>query len=172
MYEYNYIYGVILIDREYENVNKAIDEMSNSEQYNYIHSSMFSKGNNEYPYFYESYIISFSRTFKYLGYDLEDFNELIWNIETLLNRISFESAMLHIGGMYSEQDLFWIKKNNNNNSKQLIKSEIKFYETENWYFGFGKINLSTGMIDNTVVKEKNEYFETEYPNFKYPIEKN
>ncbi|WP_204346666.1 hypothetical protein [Psychroserpens algicola] len=167
MYEFNYIYGALLIDRNLDKVQEIINEMSSSDEFYYFHSSMFSKGSNNYPSFYDTSIISFSRTFKYFGYDLKEFNEFIRNIESFLDQIDFESAMIHIGGMYSDQDLFWINKKMGDKEKLGIK-EIEYYETDKWFFGFGTINLSTGII-NRVPNDKNEMFHIQYPNFKYPI---
>ena len=57
--EYNYFYGAILIDRDYENSKNFISQKMMEKKYLYFHPNIFSLGEPEYPYYYENMLISF-----------------------------------------------------------------------------------------------------------------
>ena len=75
---------------------------------------------------------------------------------------------------YANYDLFWLNKlklteSKKNETIELFKEyEIKYFESEKFFFGIAEIDLYTGWTEK-YNNEKITEFENWYPDFKYPF---
>ncbi|POR24153.1 hypothetical protein BWK58_08500 [Flavobacterium columnare] len=174
MIEWNNFYGAILIDREYEDSKNFIVNEILKREYLYFHPAIFSTGIQEYPYYYGNIMFSFGRTAKYFActtYELQDF---IIEFEDILSNIDFINAQVRIDTDYANYDLFWQNKFKltENEKTEAIKNfeenDIKYFESEKYFFGIAEIDLYTGWADKYSMDKMTE-FENWYPDFKYPF---
>jgi len=175
MYEYNYFYGSIIIDRDFKNSQNFISEIMPDKNYFYFHPSIFSSNTQEYSY--ENMMISFARTVKYLFYEIDELYQFIKEFEDILKNLDFENAQIKIGGIYCDYTLFWNNKkklftNGSTHSIETTKEcfkeyNVRFFENNDFYFGFGEINLSTGWVNEEYNKENLESFDIQFPDFNY-----
>jgi hypothetical protein len=72
---------------------------------------------------------------------------------------------------------FWINKEKLLNSlgdtskttlQYFEENQIRYYETEKLYFGFGEVDLFTGYVFDKYDDEKLLDFDRKYPSFVYP----
>ncbi|MBW7674225.1 hypothetical protein [Chryseobacterium chendengshani] len=175
--EYNYFYGAILIDRDYDlSKNFIIHEMIKKKYY-YFHPNIFSLGESEYPYYYENVLVSFGRTAKYFVDNENELKVFLNEFEDILNNLDFETAQIIVQASYADFKLFWISKeklinNLGDISKTTLQyfeeNQIRYYETEKLYFGFGEVDLFTGYVFDKYDNEKLLDFDRKYPSFVYP----
>jgi hypothetical protein len=177
MMEYNSFYGAILIDRDYDNSKNFIAQKMIEKKYYYFHPNIFSLGEHGYPYYYENMLISFGRTAKYFVDNEDELKEFLFEFEDILNNLDFETAQIKVDASYADYKLFWINKQKlisklggglDNTLKYFKKNQIRYYETEKRYFGFGEIDLFTGYVSDKYDKEKLIDFDRKYPSFVYP----
>ncbi len=173
MMEYNYFYGAILIDRDYENSKNFISQKMMEKKYLYFHPNIFSLGEPEYPYYYENMLISFGRTAKYFCDDVYELKAFLREFEDILSNLDFETAQIKVEASYAEYKLFWINKQKLRSSDRdslhdtFNEEQIRYYETENLYFGFGEVDLFSGYVDKYEEKKLLD-FDRKYPGFIYP----
>lgn len=175
--EYNYFHGAILIDRNYDlSKNFIIQEMIKKKYY-YFHPNIFSLGESEYPYYYENILVSFGRTAKYFVDNENELRVFLNEFEDILNNLDFETAQIIVQASYADYKLFWINKekllnNLGDISKTTLQyfeeNQIRYYETEKLYFGFGEVDLFTGYVFDKYDDEKLLDFDRKYPSFVYP----
>jgi hypothetical protein len=175
MVEWNSFYGAILIDREFENCKKFIHHEMCKKAYLYFHPSIFSTGIQEYPYYYENIIISFGRTAKYFVDDNNELELFIKEFEDILNNLDFENAQIKVSATYATYGLFWLNKSKlkeglSTTLQYLADNEITYFESEQFYFGIGEIDLHTGWVEEKYSATKMADFEMKYPGFKYPFQ--
>ena len=175
--EYNSFYGAILIDRDYENAKNFINQKMIEKEYYYFHPNIFSLGEHEYPYYYENMLISFGRTAKYFVDTENELKKFLCEFEDILNNLDFETAQINVEASYADYKLFWINKQKLINQpgdslettlKYFKINQVRYFETEKFYFGFGEISLFTGYISNNYDNEKLIDFDRKYPGFVYP----
>ena len=142
MWEWNYIYGAILI-KDYLKSIEIIETLGEDKKYPFINTSMFSLGDLDIPFYYDDRIITFGATYKNFGYDTSDWKIFILKIEHLLRRIGFKSAQFHASGVFDDVTLYWhsLKDASNDMNENYNTSEYDFIKTNEWYFGYGKRNL-------------------------------
>ena len=174
MIEWNNFYGAILIYREYEiSKNFIINEVL-GKKYNYFHPDIFSTGIQEIPYYYDNLLFSFGRTVKYLAHNTSELENFITEFEDILINIDFENAQVRMDTDYANYDLFWLNKLKLTESKkkEIVEHfkdyEIKYFESEKFFFGIAEIDLFTGWTEK-YNNEKISEFENWYPDFKYPF---
>ncbi|MDP9956165.1 hypothetical protein J2X97_001802 [Epilithonimonas hungarica] len=174
MIEWNNFFGAILIDRDYENSKKYIEEELIMHNFYYFHPAIFSTGVKEIPFYYDYMLFTFGRTAKYFVCDNRELNNFIVEFEEILNNLDFLNAQVRIDTDYANYDLFWVNKNKLNATEkteiinQFEEYKVKYFESENFYFGIGEIDLHTSWVE-TYNEEKIQEFESWYPNFKYPF---
>jgi hypothetical protein len=174
--EYNYFYGAILIDRDYEGSKRFIAEEMLAKNYYYFHPNIFSLGEYAYPYYYENILISFGRTAKYFVDETGELEKFITEFEDILQHLDFETAQIKVAASYSDYQLFWLNKEKIRAEDRLEKSKkfleadkIRFYESEKFYFGLGEVDLFFGSMRSANDPEKMECFDLQYPGFFYPF---
>ena len=175
MIEWNNFYGAILIDWDFQDSQNYIKNELIKENFYYFHPAIFSTGINEYPYYYDDMLFSFGRTAKYLACETRELYNFITEFEKILNNLNFVNAQIRMDTDYANYDLFWVnKKNKRKNSEhneiiqQFKEQNVKYFESENFYFGIGEIDLHTSWVE-TYNEEKIQEFENWYPDFKYPF---
>jgi hypothetical protein len=174
MIEWNNFYGAILIDREYEASKEFIKKGIIEKQYNYFHPEIFSTGIQEIPYYYDNILFSFGRTAKYFACTTNELQNFITEFEDILNNIDFENAQIRMDTDYANYDLFWQNKSKLTESekseviKHFKENEVKYFESDKFFFGIGEIDLYTGWVHN-YSKDKISNFEKWYPDFIYPV---
>lgn len=175
MIEWNNFYGAILIDREFEDCKRFIQEEMPKKGYLYFHPYIFSTGVQEYPYYYDNIIISFGRTAKYFVDDKNQLEVFIKEFEDILNNLDFVNAQIKVSATYATYDLFWVNKSKsigreNTTLQYLAENEVTYFESEQFYFGIGEIDLFTGWVEEKYSTSKMADFEMKYPDFKYPFQ--
>ncbi len=174
MIEWNNFYGVILIDREYENSKNFIINEVLGKKYYHFHPAIFSTGIQEIPYYYDDILFTFGRTVKYLAHDTTELEKFITEFEDILSNIDFINAQVRMNTDYADYDLFWQNKmklretEKNETLEHFIKHNVKYFESEKFFFGIGEIDLYTGWTEK-YNNEKITDFENWYPDFKYPF---
>ena len=174
MIEWNNFYGAILIDREYENSKNFIINEVLGKKYYHFHPAIFSTGIQEIPYYYDDMLFTFGRTVKYLAHNTTKLEEFITEFEDILSNIDFENAQVRMNTDYANYDLFWQNKLKLTESKKneilehFKEYEVKYFESEKFFFGLGEIDLYTGWTEKGS-NEKIGDFESWYPDFKYPF---
>lgn len=189
MFEWNYFYGVLMLDMDYaknetRNHKDAIKFIQNdliTKNYFYFHPAIFSIGTEEKPYCYDNVFITFGRSAKCFLRDASELNNFIFEFEDILKNLDFETAQIKIGGIYGDNTLFWLNRKKLLNEKgsslettlsYFSENKIRYYENDLFYFGFGEINISTGWCEKKYDVEELELFDKIYPDFEYPIKKN
>lgn len=166
-----------MIDRDYENSKNFISQKMIEKKYFYFYPNIFSLGEHEHPYYYENILISFGRTAKYLVDNEEELKDFLKEFEDILCHLDFETAQIKVEASYADFKLFWINKkkllnNIGSNTETILQyfedNQIRYYETEDFYFGFGEINLFTGYVLEKYNDEKLLSFDRKYPDFVYP----
>ena len=175
MTEWNYFYGAILIEREYEKSTDFILNGILEKKHFYFHPSLFSTGTLDNSYFYEDFLFSFGRTVKNFIYETYELQNFIIEFENILDNLDFTNAQIKINRDYFRFDLFWLNKLKLS-EKEIIetvehfkKNEVKYFESEKFFLGLGEVDLQCGMVLEKSSKEKNSSFEHWYPDFKYPF---
>ena len=180
MYEWNYFYGAILLDQDYassprRNYPEALDFIQNKlplKNYTYFHPKIFSTATEEIPYSFEKVLISFGRTAKNLFYDIGELNEFIIEFEDILSNLGFLNAQVKTGGLYIDHSFFWANKKRYLDEKISYSSadtKLRIYESEQFYFGLGEMNLDGGWINETYSEKYLKSFDMLFKDFKYPI---
>jgi hypothetical protein len=174
MIEWNNFYGAILIDREYENSKNFIINEVLGKKYYHFHPGIFSTGIQEIPYYYDDMLFTFGRTVKYLACDTTELDKFITEFEDILSNIDFKNAQVRMDTDYANYDLFWQNKlkltesKRNGTLEHFKEYEVKYFESENFFFGLGEIDLYTGWTEKDSNKKITD-FENWYPDFKYPF---
>ncbi|WP_396156661.1 hypothetical protein [Flavobacterium macrobrachii] len=174
MIEWNNFYGAILIDREYEVSKDYIRNGLLEKEYLYFHPDIFSTGIQKYPYYYGNILFTFGRTAKYFACNTNELEEFIVEFEDILSNIDFENAQIRINTDYANYDLFWLNKlkltesKKNETIEHFKEFQIKYFESEKFFFGIAEIDLYTGWTEK-YNDEKISEFENWYPDFKYPF---
>ncbi|MCD8528518.1 MAG: hypothetical protein LRY27_00705 [Chitinophagales bacterium] len=165
MWEWNYIYGAILVKNYLKSV-EIIKSLREDKNYPFINTDMFSLGAKDIPFYYDDRMISFAATYKYFGYEKEDWKILILKIEHLLRRIGFISAQFHISGVYDEITLFWYNKDeaSTNLKENYYTSEYDFIKTDEWYFGYGFRNLHHARLESKNYNKLDLLYPIDYNN--------
>ena len=151
--EFTSIYGIIKINEDYDKSVRYLKSLGKDKTFPFINSNMFSYGDYEIPYYYADMVLGFAATYKYFGLDLEDWNLFIFKIEQILKEIDFESAQFHCDGALGSYTLYWEKAPRLSylsfGSEEEYMEKLKLVKHENWYFGFGKRCVFTGLLDDT-----------------------
>lgn len=176
MYQWNYFFGAIMLDSDYEGFLDFLQNRMKAKDYYYFHPDIFSKSTLEIPYCYENALISFGRTAKWFLQDEYQLHHFIREFEDILNHLDFEHAQVRAGTVYSEYSFFWMNKKKLEKYKTRIQEtedhfkeyNIRYYENEHFFFGLGDIELSTGWCERKT--DDAEDFDLQYPDFKYPVE--
>ena len=174
MIEWNNFFGAILIDREYERSKSYIENELIKKTCYYFHPAIFSTGVQEVPFYYDDMLFSFGRTAKYFACDTRELNNFITEFEEILKNLDFICAQIKMDTDHAKYDIFWANKNKlqQNEQIQTIKQykeyNIKYFESENFFFGLGEIDLHTCWVE-MYNEEKLQEFEAWYPDFKYPF---
>jgi hypothetical protein len=149
MWEWNYIYGAILL-RDYEKSIKVIKSLGQDKSFPFINTNMFSIGAQDIPYYYDDRIITFGATYKYFGYEMSEWKIFILKIEHLLRKMSFQSAQFHASGAIDEVTLFWydIKEKIGDINEEYFSKQYDLIKTDEWYFGYGSRNLHHPVLDS------------------------
>lgn len=174
MIEWNNFFGAILIDRDYENSKNYIVDKLITQDFYYFHPAIFSTGIKEIPFYYDDMLFTFGRTAKYFVCDNRELNNFIVEFEEILNNLDFLNAQIRMDTDYANYDLFWVNKNKLKDTEktetinQFKEHKVKYFESENFYFGLGEIDLHTSWVEK-YNEEKVQEFENWYPNFKYPF---
>ena len=90
-----------------------------------------------------------------------------------MSNLDFETAQIKVEASYAEYKLFWINKQRLRSSDRdslhdtFNEEQIRYYETEDLYFGFGEVDLFSGYVDK-YEEEKLLDFDRKYPGFIYP----
>ena len=162
MWEWNYIYGAILIE-DYIKTAELIESLGKDKEYPFINAQMFHFGEMEIPYYYEDILLTFSATYKGFGYDKKDWKVFILKMEHILRNIGFKSAQFHASGVYDEVSLFWFNsKHASSKLKEKYQTaEYDLIKTDEWYFGYGNRDLHFAHLN------AKEYAKLDIP---YPID--
>lgn len=153
MIEWNNFYGAILIDREYEVSKEFIKNGILEKQYHYFHPDIFSTGIREIPYYYDDILFSFGRTAKYFASTINELQNFIIEFEDILKNIDFKNAQVRIDTDYANYNLFWQNKLKLRENEKIeaiqhfIKCEVKYFESEKFFFGLGEVDLYTGWAE-------------------------
>jgi len=166
--EYNSIYGVIKIDRDYAKSVAYIKSIGEDPFYPFINTNMFGLGEYVRPYYYENMLITFGTTYKNFGYRLIDWNLFILKIENILRNIDFKHAKFHIDSYTGDFVFYWVNKSKvlSHWQNDYKKDEWKLIETDEFYFGFGDRPLTTPDPDDRYKKELDEL---DWEGFSYPV---
>jgi hypothetical protein len=142
MQEWNYIYGAILL-RNYNKSIEVIKSLGTDKNYPFINTEMFSLGASERPYYYDDPIITFGATYKYFGYEKEDWKIFILKMEHVLRKMSFQSAQFHASGVFDDVTLNWydIREEIGTFSEDYHREKYDLIKTDEWFFGYGTRNL-------------------------------
>jgi hypothetical protein len=142
MWEWNYIYGAILI-KDFNKAFEVIESLKKDKEYPFINTNMFNFGETEIPYCYDDVILTFGATYKNFGYDKSEWKIFILKIEHILRRISFKSAQFHASGVFDDVTLYWYNLSDTSDeiNKNYHTSEYDLIKTNEWYFGYGERNL-------------------------------
>ncbi|MDR2237899.1 MAG: hypothetical protein LBE92_17380 [Chryseobacterium sp.] len=179
MYEWNYFYGAIMLNSDYQGFLDFIQHKMKDKGYHYFHPSIFSQAIQEYPYYYDNILISFGRTAKWFLDDERELKEFIREFEDILSHLDFQSIQIKVGGVYNDFSFFWLNKKRllsepgsgyEITMKYVHENKIRLYESEDFYFGLGEINMSTGWCEKSSDPDDLASFDRQYPDFKYPVE--
>lgn len=164
--EYTYIYGAIMIDRDYLGTVSFLRSLEKDNSYPFINANMFSYGDYEIPFYYETPIITFGATYKWFGLDKEDWDLFILKVEHILRHTDFEMAQFHFGAALGEYTLFWMNKKKMRPTQMgwAQEEESKLIEAKEWYFGYGARDLNVGFL----LKDQDR-FDIPEPRIIYPV---
>lgn len=167
--EYNAIYGVIKIDRDYPNAIAFIRSIGSDDIYPFITSTMFGLGDYTRPHYYENMLLTFGATYKNFGRDLVDWNLFVMKTEHILRNIDFEHAKFHIDSCMGDFIFYWVNKSKTAAHRQADyrQPEYRLTETAEFFFGFGDRPLAVPYPDDRYRPELDEMREM---NFKYPVQ--
>jgi hypothetical protein len=173
MYEWNYFYGAIMLDRDYDEAVNFIENKLLAKNYYYFHPKIFSTAVMEYPFYYDNILISFGRTGKWLFYGSQELMNFIVEFEDILNNLDFENAQIKMTSPLGNYTLFWRNKQKcvGNDLQTTLeyfnKNKTRYYESRKFFFGLGEINLSTGGCIRKYNEDDLKFFDDEFPDFKY-----
>jgi hypothetical protein len=176
MYEWNYFYGAIMLDKDYNGFLDFINNKMKDHKYFYFHPQIFSHATQEPAYYYDNILISFGRTERWLIDDTRQLQNFIREFEDILSQLDFDHAQIKTGGINSDHSFFWSNKEKVTRSYQSDimmnfgqKYQIRLYESEKFYFGLGEINLSTGLFNKKNDDNDLKSFDRQYKDFNYPF---
>ncbi|WP_299683634.1 hypothetical protein [uncultured Dokdonia sp.] len=160
MWEWNYIYGAILI-KDFNKSFEIIESLKKDKKYPFINTNMFNFGETEIPYYYDDIILTFGATYKNFGYEKSEWKIFILKMEHLLRSIGFKSAQFHASGVFDQVTLSWynIEDTYDELHKNYHTDTYDFYKTNEWYFGYGKRNLHFPEL----ISKKYSKLDIEYP---------
>ena len=162
------IYGVIKIDRDYDQSATFIKSIGVDDIYPFMNTNMFGLGEYVVPYYYDNMLITFATTYKGFGLEVTDWNLLILKIEHILRNVDFKRAQFHVNSWLGDFILYWANKKNLDSYwlKDYRTEPYKLIETEEFFFGFGDRGLITALPDPRYQKE---YDELRLEGFSYPV---
>ncbi|WP_422103987.1 hypothetical protein [Winogradskyella sp.] len=149
MWEWNYIYGAIIV-KDFNASFDIIESLKKDKEYPFINTNMFNFGEIEIPYYYDDIILTFGATYKNFGYDKKDWKVFILKMEHILRKIGFQSAQFHASGVFDDVVLYWhkIEHANSHLSDNYYKEEYDLIKTNEWYFGYGERNLHFARLNS------------------------
>lgn len=169
--EYTSVYGYIKIDRDYQrSVDFIKGQIKEDDGYPFINANMFSFGDYEIPYYHENIMLGFAGTYKYFGFELDDWNAFILKMENILRNIDFESAQFHFETGLGNYTLFWTRRQPSHVGEEYVKKYMEEYNlirTEEWYFGFGKRSPFIGYPEK--IEPREDLRNITFFKFIYPV---
>ncbi|KMQ59459.1 hypothetical protein ACM46_20425 [Chryseobacterium angstadtii] len=167
-----------MLGSDYKGFLDFVQHTMKDRNYYYFHPAIFSQAIQEAPYYYDDILVSFGRTAKWFLDTESKLHEFMLEFEDILRHIDFQHAQIKMGGVYSDYSFFWLNKKKLINQPggsfktmmdYLAENKIRFFESEDLYFGLGEINLSTGWCEKRYDEDELKSFDIQYPGFKYPI---